>query len=177
VTRTVEGDLGMRWSAVPVVAAGVEAGLLAEDAALRAAATRRHHDPSYLPGDAVESSYDETLARVAATVALRRHAGRQRVVFGPGGRVIERSGKDLREVDLLVGSGGVLRHNGPEVAARILAGVAVAAQEEGWLVPSNARTCVDSDYVLAGVGLLADLDPAAAEGLAAQIHGTAADGH
>jgi uncharacterized protein (TIGR01319 family) len=177
VTRTVEGDLGMRWSAVPVVAAGVEAGLLAEDAALRAAATRRHDDPSYLPGDAVESSYDETLARVAATVALRRHAGRQRVVFGPGGRVIERSGKDLREVDLLVGSGGVLRHNGPEVAARILGGVAVAAQEEGWLVPSTARTCVDSDYVLAGVGLLADLDPAAAKGLAAHIHGTAADGH
>jgi uncharacterized protein (TIGR01319 family) len=177
VTRTVEGDLGMRWSAVPVVAAGVEAGLVAEDAALRSAATRRHEDPSYLPADAVESSYDETLARVAATIALRRHAGRQRVVFGSGGRVIERSGKDLREVDLLVGSGGVLRHNGPEVAARILGGVAVGAQEDGWLVPSNARTCVDSDYVLAGVGLLADLDPAAAKGLAARIHGTATGGH
>ena len=99
------------------------------------------------------------------------------MVFGPGGRVIERSGKDLREVDLLVGSGGVLRHNGPEVAARILGGVAVGAQEEGWLVPSNARTCVDSDYVLAGVGLLADLDPTAAKGLAAHIHGTVDAGH
>ena len=31
VTRTVEGDLGMRWSAVPVVAAGVEAGLIPDD--------------------------------------------------------------------------------------------------------------------------------------------------
>lgn len=177
VTRTVEGDLGMRWSAVPVVAAGVEAGLLEDDEALASAATRRHDDPSYLPGDAVEASYDETLARVAATVALRRHAGRQRVVFGPGGRVIERSGKDLREVDLLVGSGGVLRHNGPEVAARILGGIAAGAQEEGWLVPSNARTCVDSDYVLAGVGLLADLDPTAAQGLATHIHGTVNAGH
>ncbi|GAA1604315.1 methylaspartate mutase accessory protein GlmL [Kribbella sancticallisti] len=178
VTRTVEGDLGMRWSAVPVVAAGVEAGLLPEDdTALAGAAKRRHDDPSYLPADATEASYDETLARVAATVALRRHAGRQRVVFGPGGRVIERSGKDLREVDLLVGSGGVLRHNGPEVAARILGGVAAGAQEEGWLVPSNARTCVDSDYVLAGVGLLADLDPAAAQGLAAHIHGSVSAGH
>jgi uncharacterized protein (TIGR01319 family) len=178
VTRTVEGDLGMRWSAVPVVAAGVEAGLLPDDdAGLAGAAKRRHEDPSYLPADAAEASYDETLARVAATVALRRHAGRQRVVFGPGGRVIERSGKDLREVDLLVGSGGVLRHNGPEVAARILAGVAIGAQEEGWLVPSDARTCVDSDYVLAGVGLLADLDPTAAQGLAANIHGTVGAGH
>ncbi len=136
VTRTVEGDLGMRWSAVPVVAAGSRGrAVLEAGTPLEAAAKRRHDDPSFLPGDAQEASYDETLARVAATVALRRHAGRQRVVFGPGGRVIERSGKDLREVDLLVGSGGVLRHNGPEVAARILGGVSAGAQEEGWLVP------------------------------------------
>lgn len=176
VTRTVEGDLGMRWSAVPVVAAGIEAGLVDDGGELRAAATRRHDDPSYLPREAVETSYDETLARVAATVALRRHAGRQRVVFGPGGRVIERSGKDLREVDLLVGSGGVLRHNGPEVAARILGSVGAGAQEEGWLVPAGARTCVDSDYVLAGVGLLAEVNPTAAKGLARRIGSGHADG-
>lgn len=181
VTRTVEGDLGMRWSAVPVVAAGIEAGLIPDDPVLRDAATRRHDDPAYLPASAEETAYDETLARVAVTVALRRHAGRQRVVFGPGGRVIERSGKDLREVDLLVGSGGVLRHNGPELAARVLGAVAAGAQEEGWLVPSGARTCVDTDYVLAGVGLLADIAPIAAEGLArrvgSKIHGTIRSGH
>jgi uncharacterized protein (TIGR01319 family) len=181
VTRTVEGDLGMRWSAVPVVAAGIEAGLIPDDPVLRNAASRRHDDPSFLPDSADETAYDETLARVAVTVALRRHAGRQRVVFGPGGRVIERSGKDLREVDLLVGSGGVLRHNGPELAARVLGAVAAGAQEEGWLVPSGARTCVDTDYVLAGVGLLADVAPIAAEGLArrvgSDIHGTVGSGH
>ncbi|TWD73425.1 uncharacterized protein (TIGR01319 family) [Kribbella amoyensis] len=181
VTRTVEGDLGMRWSAVPVVQAGIEAGLLTDDPALLTAAQRRHDDPAYLPGGSGEAAYDETLARVAATVALRRHAGRQRVVFGPGGRVIERSGKDLREVDLLVGSGGVLRHNPPEVAERILGAVAHGAREEGWLVPAEARTCVDQDYVLAGVGLLAEVDPLAAEGLARRvgsgIHGTAGQGH
>ncbi|GAA1548999.1 glutamate mutase L [Kribbella lupini] len=169
VTRTVEGDLGMRWSAVPVVAAGVEAGLVDERAELREAARRRHDDPAYLPDSPAEAAYDEVLASVAATVALRRHAGRQRVVFGPGGRVIERSGKDLREVDLLVGSGGVLRHNGAEVAERILGAVGAGAQEEGWLVPTSARTCVDKDYVLAGVGLLAEVDPVAAEGLARRV--------
>jgi uncharacterized protein (TIGR01319 family) len=171
VTRTVEGDLGMRWNAVPVVAAGLESGLVTADEALLAAANRRHDDPSYLPADAVEASYDERLAAIAVTVALRRHAGRQRVVFGPTGRVIERSGKDLREVDLLVGSGGVLRHNGPEVAERILGAVGVGAQEEGWLVPVAARTCVDSDYVLAGTGLLAEVAPATATGLASRVGG------
>lgn len=181
VTRTVEGDLGMRWSAVPVVAAGVEAGLVEERKELREAAGRRHDDPAYLPDSPAEAAYDEVLASVAATVALRRHAGRQRVVFGPGGRVIERSGKDLREVDLLVGSGGVLRHNGPEVAERILGSVGVGAQEEGWLVPTTAKVCVDKDYVLAGVGLLAEVDPVAAEGLArrvgADLHGSLPGGH
>lgn len=181
VTRTVEGDLGMRWSAVPVVAAGIEAGLLTAADDLRAAAHRRHDDPSYLPGDAAEAAYDEQLATVAVTVALRRHAGRQRIAFGPTGRVIERSGKDLREVDLLVGSGGVLRHNGPDVARRVLGAVGAGAAAEGWLVPEGARTCVDSDYVLAGVGLLAETEPVAAIGLAHQIgtgiHGTVTSGH
>jgi uncharacterized protein (TIGR01319 family) len=177
VTRTVEGDLGMRWSAVPVVAAGEEAGLVADPGELQAAAERRRADPSYLPGSDREASYDEALASVAATVALRRHAGRQRIVFGPGGRVIERSGKDLREVDLLVGSGGVLRHNPPEVAARILGSIGTNAQAEGWLVPERAEVCVDTDYVLAAVGLLADDAPKAAEGLAAHIHGTSRAGH
>jgi uncharacterized protein (TIGR01319 family) len=177
VTRTVEGDLGMRWNAVPVVAAGVEAGLVPDGDAIRTAAARRHDDPSYLPESVAEASYDESLATIAATVALRRHAGRQRIVFGPGGRVIERSGKDLREVDLLVGSGGVLRHNGRDVAARILGAVGANAQEEGWLVPQQAEVCVDRDYVLAGVGLLADSEPKAADGLAAHIHGTGVTGH
>jgi hypothetical protein len=67
------------------------------------------------------------------------------------------------------------------VAGRILGAVGFGAQEEGWLVPTEARTCVDSDYVLAGAGLLADLDPVAAAGLARRvgsgIHGTLSRGH
>ena len=58
----------------------------------------------------------------AIGLALRRHAGRSRVVVSPEGRVVERTGKDLREVDLLVGSGGVLRNGRPGVAERVLAG-------------------------------------------------------
>src|SRR6266540_5564224 len=169
VTRTVEGDLGMRWNAVPVVDAGVEAGLVGDDGDLRVAAERRHDDPAFLPADASERSYDEWLATIAVTVALRRHAGRQRVVFGPDGRVLERSGKDLREVDLLVGSGGVLRHNPPEVAERVLRATATGAVRDGWLVPEPPRPCVDTDYVLAGAGLLADIAPEAAAGLAAHV--------
>src|SRR6185369_1204621 len=82
VTRTVEGDLGMRWSAVTTVA---EAGL--DD--LGAAAARRQQDPAYLPETDDERDADEAIARAAVGIALRRHAGRSRVVVSPEGRVVE----------------------------------------------------------------------------------------
>jgi hypothetical protein len=101
--------------------------------------------------------------------ALERHAGRSKVVLSPEGmpnsRVVERTGKDLREVDLLVGSGGVLRHGGDGIADRVLGG-STGEQAEGWQLPRAPRIVVDSDYVLACVGLLADTHPDAARALA-----------
>jgi len=94
-------------------------------------------------------------------VALRRHAGRQQVVFSPGGRLVERTGKDLREVDLLVGSGGVLRNNAGDLAARVL-GSGTGEQPGGWQLPGAPRVVVDRDYVLAPAGLLAGDFPDAA---------------
>ncbi len=113
VTRTVEGDLGMRWSAVSTVD---EAGL----PELEDAARTRREDPGFLPTTDQERDEDEAIARAAVALALRRHAGRSKVVVSPEGRVVERSGVDLREVGLVVGSGGVLRHGREGVADRVL---------------------------------------------------------
>jgi len=167
VSRTVEGDLGMRWSAVGTVEVGREEGLVeaGEYDGLVEAAVRRHADPAYLPDSDVEHAYDERLATVAAGLALRRHAGRQRVRFGPDGRLVERTGKDLREVGLLVGSGGVLRHHPPEVADRVLGASCGHDVEGGWLLPRAPRTSVDRDYVLAAAGLLAEEHTDAARAL------------
>lgn len=169
VTRTVEGDLGMRWSAASAVQAGVEAGLL-EDAvaeAMHAAGVRRSEAPDLLPSTPEEHAEDESIATVAATVALRRHVGRSRVVLGPDGRVVERTGKDLREVDLLIGSGGVLRSS-PASAARVL-GNLVGPSSEGWQQPEHPRIVVDQDYVLAAIGLLAGPHREAAVALARSL--------
>jgi uncharacterized protein (TIGR01319 family) len=170
-SRTVEGDLGMRWSAESTVEAGVATGLLAAGTAgdLEAAAARRHRDPGYVPEDDEELTLDQELASVAIGVAVRRHAGRAQVVFGPDGRVVERTGKDLREADLLVGSGGVLRHSGnggPEVMLRRL-----GDDGEGWQLPESPRVVVDVDYVLAPAGLLAQRHPEAAHRLLQRLVG------
>ena len=153
VSRTVEGDLGMRWSAVSTVEA-------ADQPELAAAARRRRDEPGFLPGTPAEHDEDEAIAGAAAGLALRRHAGRSRVVTSPEGRVVERTGVDLREVDLLVGSGGVLRHGRVGIADRVLA---PAVGEHGdWQVPRRPRIVVDHDYVLAAAGLLAGPHPRAA---------------
>lgn len=164
VTRTVEGDLGMRWSAITTVAAGSAAEITPDDPELVAAAERRRADPGYLGDD----GYDATIGRAAAVVAMRRHAGRSRVVVGPDGRVVERTGKDLREVDLLIGSGGVFRHGSAEVRERILDGV-VGTDPQGWQYPERPRLLVDERAVLAAIGLLSRDHPEAAAALARSL--------
>lgn len=151
-SRTVEGDLGMRWSAPGVVAAA-RAERLPVPAGLDAAADLRAADPGYLPGSESEHDHDRQLAALAVTVALRRHA---RPETGPA-----RGGKDLRQVRLVVGSGGVLRHAGADHRAAVL-GTALSDHGGGWLLPERAATTVDTHYVLAAAGLLAEDHPRAA---------------
>ncbi len=146
--RTVEGDLGMRWSAPGVVRAAVEERLL--DAAgqeeLTAVAASRAADPGFVPSSPAQWAVEGRIAALAATVAVRRHAR--------GGATGERSGRDLRDVRLLVGSGGVLRHASAAEAAGVLAAV-LGDHAGGWAVPRAARAVVDAAYVLAAAGLLA----------------------
>ncbi len=165
VNRTVEGDLGMRWSAVSTVEEAEAAGFVPnQDAgALRAAARVRQDDPAHLPTEAADEAVDLELAALAAGVALRRHAGRAQVRFTTGGeggtgRLVERSGIDLRAAALLVGSGGALRH-AADAAGALLRHV---SGDGGWQVPERPRVVVDAAYVLAPAGLLAERDPAAA---------------
>ena len=154
VTRTVEGDLGVRWSAGSTVDAAHDAGFLSEDelAVARTGAELRQADPGFLPGGPEEAELDGRLVSCAAGVALRRHAGRARS---------EHAGTDLREVTLLVGSGGALRHT-TDAVERLLQHVSTAG---GWQVPEHPRVVVDADYVLAAAGLLAARHPVAARRL------------
>ena len=156
-SRTVEGDLGVRWNAVGIVDAGVQERLIDADEAARLTphASQRVADPGYLPKDEIEAGIDRNLAELAATVALRRHARPHE-----SGRV-RYSGKDLRQVALVVGSGGVLRHSSAPSSGEVMTR-AVADPPGGWRNPERARVVVDSTYVLAAAGLLATAHRAAA---------------
>jgi uncharacterized protein (TIGR01319 family) len=167
-TRTVEGDLGMRWSAPSTLDAAVDAGFFLDSEEHRRRVAQRHDDPAYLPDGPDEERFDAELAAAAIGVAVRRHAGRAQVRYdAAGGRFVERSGTDLREVELLIGSGGVLRH-ARDGAARV---VDHLVTEGGWQVPEHPLVTVDTDYVLAPAGLLAERHPAAAHRLLRRLHG------
>jgi uncharacterized protein (TIGR01319 family) len=147
--RTVEGDLGMRWNAAGVVeAAEAERLFTPADAqrGLTAYAGSLAADPSFVPDPgSVEDGHDLRIAELAATIALRRH-GRP---AGPSA-----APRPLRDVGLVVGSGGVLRHHGPAERIAVLSG-ATSDHGGGWRVPDSARVVVDHRYVLFAAGLLA----------------------
>jgi uncharacterized protein (TIGR01319 family) len=143
-SRTVEGDLGMRWSATGVIEAALAEKLPVPDG-LHVAAARRAADTDFLPSTVAERVEDRQIAELAAVVALRRHA---RGEAGGAPR------KDLRDVRLAIGSGGVLRHAEPDEAAKVLA-APLSDLGGGWPLPRHAEALVDLDYVLAPAGLLA----------------------
>ncbi|KRF43141.1 glutamate mutase [Terrabacter sp. Soil811] len=149
--RTVEGDLGMRWNAEHVVEAAVAEHLLdtvADPDALTAYAARVHERPGSLPVDDAERALDLELARLAALVAVRRHARPAQPTESP---------RPLANVTALVGSGGVLRHTDAAGRDHVL-GAVLADHAGGWKVPRAARATVDTAYLLFAAGLLAD-DP------------------
>lgn len=154
--RTVEGDLGMRWNARGVVeAARVEHLLFPGDRAdgvdiesLQTWAAGVEADPAYLPKGDGEVRLDLALARVAALTAVRRHARPSR----PGDPA-----RPLARLAHVIGSGGVLRHSPETLRDRVLRAVTTDV-EGGWKVPTQARTTVDSAYLLFAAGLLADAD-------------------
>lgn len=131
-SRTVEGDLGV---------------------AVSAPATRSAAQAEGLPVPAT----DRELAAAAATIALRRHARGHS--SGPGQP--RTGGRDLRDIRLVVGSGGVLRHGGGDAVLDAVLGDTAG----GWAAPAAARRMIDSRYVLAAAGLLAADHPDVAAGL------------
>ncbi len=159
-SRTVEADLGMRWNAEGVIDAALREHLPAP-AALRRYAARLGEHPAYLPAGPAEAELDLDLGRLAATIAVRRHA---RPPF-PG-----EAPRALTDLGLVLGSGGVLRHTRDDASHALLTAVATD-HAGGWRVPRAPRLAVDAAYLLVVVGLLAAGHPDTARAVARALAG------
>ncbi|KAA0274937.1 MAG: hypothetical protein EDQ89_01230 [Acidobacteria bacterium] len=157
ITRTVEGDLGMRESAATLVRAARADGWLddlAPDriAALERGAERRIHERGFLPEDDAERALDEQLAQLATEIAVARHAGALRTTLTATGAVLRKTGRDLRKASCVIVTGGVFRH--AQRAAEIVAAAWERVAARGGLVKAGPPVFVDREYQLWAVGLL-----------------------
>lgn len=170
--RTVEGDLGLRWNAGSILQAvgaqalaqDLDAGLALTAQAVAERVAQLVDRPESVPGDEAGRALDLALARAATRLALQRHAGTLQEVYTDSGEGFIQVGKDLSDVQWVLGTGGIFQH--AHDPARILAGALACSEEPASLRPRSPRFLVDSAYILYAVGLLAAHAPEAALRLA-----------
>lgn len=157
--RTVEGDIGMRYSCRGVVEAVGEAVFCADldldAAALEKALLQREDDVEWLAETSADKAFDQTLAAHALRVAFMRHAGQLETVYTPVGKSYVQTGKDLRPIQHVIFTGGPLvASHDPQALLRTS-----LQTPANHLLPLQATALVDRRYTLSALGLLATWQP------------------
>lgn len=160
--RTVEGDLGMRYSAVSILeAAGtimLKKYLNLEDYEdYEDEFKRRYNNTSFIPETDRDIAFDEAMAKICADISMKRHAGRVESIYSPmGGAMYSQLGKDLIELPYVLGTGGVIVNSkNPE---KILEASTFTMDDPESLKPRRPKYLLDKDYILSSMGLLAMAD-------------------
>lgn len=159
--RTVEGDIGMRYSIEGVLEAAGERRL-AELAGLSPARVRElvallAQQTQLVPDDAEMRALDYAVASMAVETAVRRHAGTIEETYTMLGQTFVQSGKDLSDVKQIVVTGGSLIHAAR--AQQIAQFACFDARFPESLRPRQARIILDRRYILAAMGLLSQNYP------------------
>ena len=159
--RTVEGDIGMRYSAQGIAdAAGIQT--VAKIAGLSEEKTEKllrqiSEKPDTLPETEDLKALDFALASQAVKIGMTRHAGTIEKVYTPIGETYLQEGKDLRNAERVIITGGSLIH--AERVKEIGANVLYDISQMQSLKPQKAEIFVDEKYILSAMGLLAQHAP------------------
>ena len=154
--RTVEGDLGMRYSLavmaeeLDLFAAAEEVGATEEE--LKQWVELCDKDKSRRATTEQEANYERALAKGAIRMATDRHVGKMKAVFTPMGQMFTIDGKDLTKVEALLGIGGALVHS--TAPAFILSGAKYDLQHCEYAKPKAPQYFLDKTYIMASMGLL-----------------------
>jgi uncharacterized protein (TIGR01319 family) len=160
--RTVEGDIGMRYSIQGIVdAAGLNriATLsgLSESRVTELVAYLRQNTDRVPNGDPELEALDFALASMAIEEAVRRHAGTIEETYTMMGLTFVQEGKNLTKVKQIVVTGGSLIHT--KRTAEIAAHALYSPAQPASLRPKAADVWVDRTYILAAMGLLSSHYP------------------
>ncbi len=160
--RTVEGDIGMRYSINGIVdAAGIrrvsELSGLSEERVSELVDYLRNNTDRVPNGDSELEALDFALASCAIEEAVRRHAGTISETFTMMGQTFVQEGKNLTKVKQIVVTGGSLIHT--KRTEQIAAHALFDPRHPESLRPKEAGVWVDRTYILAAMGLLSSYYP------------------
>ena len=160
--RTVEGDIGMRYSISGIVdAAGIvrvsELSGLSEQRVSELVDYLKNNTDKVPNGDSELESLDFALASCAIEEAVRRHAGTISETYTMMGQTFVQEGKNLTKVKQIVVTGGSLIHT--KKTEQIAAHALFDPRHPESLRPKEAGVWVDRTYILAAMGLLSSYYP------------------
>ncbi len=149
--RSVEGDLGVRFNAKNVLE------LKAHDIVIAPAFQNYVNQFERAVHGTVDSSYDQLLAQWCCEIACKRHAGKIETVYTPMGVSYYQQGKDLSDVQIMIGIGGPILHSmHPE---EILKKALYDNHQKEILLPQKTDYYLDKHYIVSCLGLLASRHP------------------
>lgn len=157
--RTVEGDLGMRYSIQAVVDAAGMRRLRHylpdwQSYNVEAEIEKRSNDTSFISQTEKDLAFDAAIAKICADLSMTRHAGTLKQVYsGCDGAMWQQEGKDLSEIPYFIGTGGILVFN--KNYAAIMQAALAREDEPLVLKPKSPKFLLDKRYILAAMGLLA----------------------
>lgn len=160
--RTVEGDIGMRYSIRGIVeAVGVrrisELSGLPQTRVEELVDWLREHTDTIPNGDPEFEMLDFALASCAVDEAVNRHAGTITETYTMLGKTYVQEGKSLAKVKQILVTGGSLIHT--KRTADIAANALFSPARPNSLRPLEADVWVDRTYIVAAMGLLSSYYP------------------
>ncbi len=164
--RSVEGNLGMRVSALGVLHTksaklilhqrGIKDDAIAER--FYEYALSMEQDTKRLPSSDEEYYFDTLIAETAVEIALKRHAGYIAIEPDPvtgisSGMPI---GRDLRNVETIIAVGGIFAYRDEEESKSIIIN---ALKNKGMsLLPKTYNVVIDKNYILYAGGIICQKD-------------------
>ena len=153
--RTVEGDMGMRYSATALYeSVGDEPFLKFGIKDAKEKTEFRFNHTNYIPDNDEDLFFDNVLCYIATHTSLMRHVGHIKKIKTPTRIIYEQYGKDLRPAEMFIGTGGSLINS--DDPKKILS--AIRDLDEKYLINRDVKCYLDKEYILSSAGLISTVD-------------------
>ena len=153
--RTVEGDMGLRYSATALYeSVGDEPFLKFGINDAKEKVEYRFFHTDYVPDNDEDLFFDNALCYIATKTSLERHIGHIKKIETPTRTIYKQYGKDLRPAEMFIGTGGSLINS--DDPKKILS--AIGDLDDKYLINEDIKYYLDEKYILSSAGLISTVD-------------------